>query len=65
MLYFINMPSYMFNTFRYNLVEVNWFIESHKALKGTTQEKKGLSHITRSTGVTLCAAEEISVDTLR
>jgi len=46
----------MFNTFRYNLVEVNQCIESHKALKGTTQGKYGLGNITRSTGVTLCAA---------
>jgi hypothetical protein len=46
----------MFNTFRYNLVEVNRFIESHKALKGTTQEEKGLSYITRSAEVTLCIA---------
>jgi hypothetical protein len=46
----------MFNTFRYNLIEVNRFIESHKALKGTTQGKQGLGNITRSTGVTLRAA---------
>ena len=54
----------MFNTFRYNLVEVNRCIESHKALKGTTQGKQRLDNTTRSTGVTLCAAEEISVNTV-
>ena len=41
---------------RYNLVEVNRLIESHAAMKGAPQGKQGLSHITRSTGVTLCAA---------
>ncbi len=51
------MPSSMlFNMFRYNLVEVYWFTKSHKALKGTTQEKKELSYIRRSTVETLGTA---------
>lgn len=52
----------LFNMFRYNLVEVNRLIKLHEALKGTTQGKKGLSHITRSIVVTLCAAWEMYVE---
>ena len=57
------MLSYtLFNTFRYNLVEVNRLIESHEALKGTTQGKKGLGHIIQSAVVMLCAAWEMYVE---
>lgn len=58
------MPSNSFNTFRYNLVDVDRLTESHEALRGTNQGKKGLGHITRSAIVMLCASWEMYVEHL-
>jgi HEPN superfamily RiboL-PSP-like protein len=59
-----DMPSEAFKIYRYNIVDVERLFESHKALGGTTQGKRGLGHITRSSVVMLCAAWEMYIEQL-
>lgn len=56
------MPSNVFGTFKYNLVDVERLLELHGVLRGTAPGKKGLGHITRSGVVMLCAAWEMYVE---
>jgi len=56
------MASQSFGAFEYNLVDVQRLIESHGALSGTGQGRRGLGHITRSGVVMLCAAWELYLE---
>jgi len=56
------MASEAFRAFQYNLEDVKRLIESHGALSGTGQGRRGLGHITRSGVVMLCAAWELYLE---
>lgn len=56
------MASHAFGAFQYNLVDVERLIESHGALSGTGQGRRGLGHLTRAGVVLLCAAWELYLE---
>ena len=58
------MPSGAYQSFRYNIVDVDRLINSHAALSGTGLGKRGLGHITRSGVVMLCASWELYLEQL-
>lgn len=58
------MASETFNSFVYNLVDVDRLVSSHASLSGTKQGRRGLGHITRSGVVMLCAAWELYIEHL-
>ena len=51
-------PSSAYQTFKYNLVDVDRISEAYEELAPTGQGKRGLGHLTRSGIVTLCACWE-------
>lgn len=55
---YCHMPSKSFNSFKYNLIDVDRLREAHTALHNGEQGRKGLGHITRSGVVMLCASWE-------